>query len=188
MEKLRTYIHSLIDLSEEAWKVLNPALTRAEYKKDEYLLQEGQVCNNLFFISKGYCRTFYRKGDQEINTNFFFESEIATNMNSFWNGERSEFSIQACENISTIVFDKPTLLTAGQENHEIATLGRLCVHQTAAKLENHASLFKLLTAQERYEHVEKHFPMMLQRVPLNQISSYLGIARETLSRIRGRRA
>ncbi|HEY4194342.1 MAG TPA: Crp/Fnr family transcriptional regulator [Mucilaginibacter sp.] len=188
MEKLRSYIHSLIDLSEEAWNVLNPALTTAEYKKGHYLLQEGQVSNNLFFISTGYCRAFYKKGDQEINTNFFFESEIATNIESFYTGEKSGFSIQACENITTVMFDKPTLLLAGQENLEIATLGRLCMNQTATKLENHANLFKLMTAQERYEYLEKHYPMMLQRVPLNQLSSYLGIARETISRIRGRRS
>lgn len=187
MEKLRSYIHSLIDLSEEAWKALMPALTVAKYKKGHYLLQEGQVSNNLHFISAGYCRAFYRKGDQEINTNFFFESEIATNLDSFWTGNKSEFSIQACENITTVMFDKPILLAAGQENLEIATLGRLCVNQTAAKLESHAALFKLMTAQERYEYLEKHHPMMLRRVPLNQLSSYLGIARETISRIRGRR-
>ena len=188
MEKLRSYIHSLIDLSEEGWKALRPSLTTAEYKKGDCLLQAGTVCNNLFFITTGYCRAFFRKGDLEINTNFFFESEIATNNDSFWTGENSEFSIQACEKITTIVFDRPTLLNAGQENHEIATLGRLCLHQTAAKLENHVSLYKLMTAQERYEYLEKHHPMMLQRVPLNQLSSYLGIARETISRIRSRRS
>lgn len=188
MEKFRSYIHSLIDLSEEAWEAFSPALTDMEYKKGDYLLREGEVCNNLFFISVGYCRAFYKKGDQEINTNFFFESDIATNMNSLWPGEKSEFSIQACENGKAIVLDKEKLLAAAQENQEIEKLGRLCVNQTAAKLENHANLFKLMTAQERYEYLEKHYPMIVQRVPLNQLSSYLGIARETLSRIRRRRA
>ena len=36
MEKLRSYIHSLIDLSEEAWKVFRPALTTLEYKKGDF--------------------------------------------------------------------------------------------------------------------------------------------------------
>lgn len=188
MENFRTYIHSLIDLSEEGWRALNPALSTAGYKKGATLLQEGHVCNKLFFVSAGYCRAFYKKGDQEVNTNFFFECEIATNNDSFWTGGKSEFSIQASENTSTIVLDRSILLKAGQENHEIATLGRLCLHQTAAKLESHASLFKLMTALERYEYLEKHHPMMLQRVPLNQLSSYLGIARETISRIRSRRS
>jgi CRP-like cAMP-binding protein len=188
MEELQVYIHSLMDLSEDAWKALRPALTMREYSKGDYLLQEGRACNNLFFISTGYCRAFYRKRDLEINTNFFFESEIATNIDSLWGGEISGFSIQACEDMTTVVFDKLTLLKAGQENHEIATLGRVCANQMAAKLENHASLFKLMTAMERYNYLEKHYPMMLQRVPLNQLSSYIGIARETISRIRSRRA
>ncbi|MCW3464004.1 hypothetical protein [Chitinophaga nivalis] len=49
------------------------------------------------------------------------------------------------------------------------------------------ALYKLMSAQERYAYLEQHHPEILQRVSLSQLSTYLGIARETLSRIRGRR-
>jgi hypothetical protein len=61
------------------------------------------------------------------------------------------------------VFDKPRLIAAGQENQELATLGWLCGNQMAAKLESHASLFKRMTALERYAYLEENCPMMLQR-------------------------
>ena len=54
--------------------------------------------------------------------------------------------------------------------------------------EEHGNLFKMYTPTERYRYIEKNNPRLLQRVSLTQIASYLGIARETLSRIRAKNA
>ncbi len=187
MKNLLTYVDSLTSFSEENWNILSPALTTIEFKKDQYLLQAGKICDALFFVSKGYCRAFHDKDGQEINTNFFFENEIATDINSFAKGEKSEFSIQACEDLTVIRFDSKKLREAAKQDPEIEVLGRKCLQQIAIKQEKHAALYKLMTALERYEYLEKNTPEILQRVSLTQISSYLGIARETLSRIRRRR-
>ncbi|HEY1007227.1 MAG TPA: Crp/Fnr family transcriptional regulator, partial [Sphingobacteriaceae bacterium] len=40
-------------------------------------------------------------------------------------------------------------------------------------------------ADERYRHFIRLFPQLCHRVPLFMIASYLGVARETLTRIRG---
>jgi CRP-like cAMP-binding protein len=187
MDNLLTYIYSLTPFSEKGWDILSPALTTMQFPKDQYLLHAGEVCDALFFVSKGYCRAFYDKDGQDINTAFFFENDIATNINSFAKGEKSEFSIQACEALTVVRFDKKKLRAAAEQDPEIEILGRKCLQQIAAKQETHAALYKLMTAQERYEYLEKYAPEMLQRVSLTQIASYLGVARETLSRIRGRR-
>lgn len=187
MENLLAYIHTLVPLSGASLDILRPALTTLTYAKNQYLLKAGEVCNALFFVSEGYCRAFYDKQGQEINTAFFFENDIATNINSFATGEASEFSIVAAEDVAVVRFDKQTLRAVSQQDPQIEKLGRKCLQLIAAKQEKHAAMYKLMTAQERYEYVEKHSPEVLQRVSLTQLSSYLGVARETLSRIRSRR-
>ena len=186
MKDLSTFINSLTPFSAAAWELLNPALTTITFPKDAYLLEAGKVCDALFFISQGYCRAFYNKDGLEINTDFFFENEIATNINSFGKAEPSEFAIQACEALTVVRFDKTKLFEASKQSAEIETLGRKCLQRIAAKQEKHAAMYKLMNAQERYAYLEEHFPEMLQRVSLTQLSSYLGVARETLSRIRGK--
>lgn len=188
MQKLLEYIHSLTNFSEKSWETLLPALAKIDVKKGGYLLKENQVCVSLFFINRGYCRSYYNQDGTEKNTAFYFEGEIATNIQSFASGQKSTYFIQACEPLEAIVFDKQKLLTASQQAHEIELLGKSCLRLTAAKLEQHADLFKLYSAQERYEFLEQNQPELLQRVSLTQLSSYLGVARETLSRIRQRRA
>ena len=188
MNDLLKYIHSLTSFSTESWALLQPALTQHTFNKNELLLKEGQVCRSLFFIVKGYCKSYYEVDGQVKNTGFFFEHEIATNIGSFGSGQKSEFNIVACEPLTVIIFDKEKLFQAAQLAPEIETLGRHCIRLFATKQEEFSNLFKLYTPQERLEYIENKHPSLLQRVSLSQLASFLGVARETLSRIRKRRS
>ncbi|MEF9476604.1 Crp/Fnr family transcriptional regulator [Chryseobacterium sp. 1B4] len=187
MQNLLNYISSLTPFSDESWKMLLPALSERTYRKNELMLQEGESCNSLFYIDKGYCKSYYEIQGDVRNTGFFFENEIATNISSFGNGQKSEFNIIACEELHAIIFDKKRLFEAAAKIPEIETLGRHCIRQFASRQEEFSDLFKLYTAQERLEYLETRYPHMIQRISLTQLASFLGVARETLSRIRKRR-
>ncbi|MCJ7932898.1 MAG: Crp/Fnr family transcriptional regulator [Chryseobacterium sp.] len=187
MENLLHYIRSLTSFSDKSWDLLQPALSEKSFKKNELMLQEGKVCRSLFFMDKGFCKSYYEIDGVVKNTGFFFENEIATNINSFGSGRPSEFTIAACEEAETIIFDKEKLFEAAKESLEIEALGRHCIRRFALKQEEFSNLFKLYTAQERLAYLETQYPEMMQRIPLTQLASFLGVARETLSRIRKRR-
>jgi CRP-like cAMP-binding protein len=187
MKKLINYIQSLTDFSDESWALLQPALSKKSYQKKEYLLKEGVVCQSLFYIEGGYCKSYYEIDGAIKNTAFFFENDIATNINSFASGEKSKFNIIACEQLEAVIFDKQKLFEAAKLSPQIEALGRNCIRLFAAKQEEFSTLFKLYTAQERLAYLETNHPEMLQRVSLSQLASFLGVARETLSRIRKRR-
>lgn len=187
MDNLLKYIRSLTIFSDESWEVLQSALIENKFSKNEVLLRQGEICNSLFYIENGYCKSYYEINGIVKNTGFFFENEIATNIKSFGNGEKSEFNIVACEPMTVIVFDKYNLFQVAKDVSEIETLGRNCIRLFATKQEEFSTLFKLYSAQERLEYLEIKYPDMLQRVSLTQLASFLGVARETLSRIRKRR-
>jgi CRP-like cAMP-binding protein len=187
MKNLINYINALTKFSEQSWELLQPALTERTFKKNELLLKEGQVCNSLFYIDKGYCKSYYEIDGVIKNTGFFFENEIVTNIRSFGNGEKSEFNIIACEFLTVTVFDKQKLFQVAQQASEIETLGRNCIRLFATKQEEFSNLFKLYSVQERLAYLETYHPYILQKVPLSQLASFLGVTREALSRIRKRR-
>ncbi len=167
MNNLLKYIYSLTEFSDESWKLLQPALAKTMFKKNAFLLKEGEVCKSLFFIDKGYCKSFYVIDGQTKNTGFFFENEIATNINSFESGQKSEFNIIACEPLTAILFDKGKSFQAAKQANEIESLGRNCIRLFASKQEEFSTLFKLYSAQERLEYMETKYPEILQRVPLS---------------------
>lgn len=187
MDNLLKYIRSLTNFSDQSWELLQPALTIKVFKKNELLLKQGQVCNSLFYIDNGYCKSYFEMDGVVKNTGFFFENEIATNVHSFGSSQKSEFNIIACEPLRAVVFDKEELFKISKQVIEVETLGRNCIRLFATKQEEFSNLFKLYAAQERLEYIETKYPEMIQRVSLAQLSSFLGVARETLSRIRKRR-
>ncbi|ANH82620.1 Crp/Fnr family transcriptional regulator [Niabella ginsenosidivorans] len=188
MDALLKFIRSLTSFSDESWTLLQPALTKKNFKKNEYLLKEGQVCRSLYFIEKGYCKSYYTINGVVKNTGFFFEGDIATNISSFGSDRPSEYFMTACEPLSVTQFDKQLLMEAGKRSPEIETVGRHCIRLFAARQETFATLFKLYMAAERLRYLEENYPFMLQRIPLLQLAPFLGVARETLSRIRNRRS
>lgn len=187
MTSLLEYIHSLTPFSDESWTLLQTVLSKRIYRKNELMLKEGEICHSLFYIDKGFCKSYYEVDGVIKNTGFFFENEVATNISSFGSGQPSEFNIAACEEIHTLIFDKEKLFATARQSPEIEALGRHCIRQFATKQEEFSNLFKLYTAQERLEYLESKHPEMIQRIPLSQLASFLGVARETLSRIRKRR-
>lgn len=187
MENLLEYFRSLTEFSDESWNRIQPALSKKRFKKNEFLLKEGQVCKSLFYIEKGSCKCSFEMDGVTKNTAFFFENEIATNVKSFGSGLPSEFNIIAVEPMTAILLDKSELLQAAKRFGEIATLGHNCIRLFASKQEEFANLFKLYTPQQRLEYLETKHPQILQRVSLTQLAPFIGVARETLSRIRKRR-
>lgn len=181
------FLRSLTPFSDISWELLQPALEERKFKKRDFLLRQGEVCNSLFYIVDGYCKSYYEIDGEIRNTGFFFENEIATNVHSFGSGQKSEFNIVACETLTVIVFAKKELFEIAKQSFEIEALGRSCIRLYAIKQEELSTVFQLYSAEERLEYLENKKPEILQRVSLSQLASFLGVKRETLSRIRKRR-
>ncbi|PZR15558.1 MAG: Crp/Fnr family transcriptional regulator, partial [Flavobacterium psychrophilum] len=76
MQKLITYINSLVRFTPESWEVLKPVIRRETFAKGELLLKAGEVCDSLFFIEEGYVRMFRMEDGAEVNTGLYFEGEL----------------------------------------------------------------------------------------------------------------
>lgn len=187
MEALKKYIQSLTDFSEESFLILEDCITEFTIKKGKSLLKTGEICNSIFFIISGYCKSTYNKDGKDINTAFYFENEFATNIKSLREGSKSDYAIVACEALHMISFDKAALLNAYKKSPQIETFGRKVLEIIVVQQEEHSNLFKIYSPAERYQYLLENKPEYLQRISLSQLASYFGITRETLSRIRKKR-
>lgn len=173
-------------LSREAIDLFTDSAQVQVVKKGNSLLAEGQHCHHIWFIENGACRAFYSNGIKEINTGFFFENTFVTNLKSLRNNEPSEYNIQAMEGGVLWRWHKEGLFQLYRQSPEIAAFGRQWLEQLLIAQETHTHWLKKNSPEERYLSVLSGHPELIQRVSLTQLSSYLGISRETLSRIRHR--
>jgi CRP-like cAMP-binding protein len=183
---LQTCIAQILPLSDDDIALLAGYAISRKLKKGEILLKEGEVCRSFYLVENGYLRTWYDKNGVPINLNFTFEGNFTTNLKSFRSRRPSEINIEAGEDSLISVFNINSVAEAFGANPEIMRFVRRLAISLLLASEEHSDLFKIYTPAERYRYIEKNNPQLLQRISLSQIASYLGVTRETLSRIRAK--
>jgi CRP-like cAMP-binding protein len=158
-----------------------------KYRKRQYFLQEGEVCKYTSFILRGAMRQ-YRvddKGEEHI-INLFLEKWWATDRESLMNQTPSLYFVDAWEDTEALVATKTDLTNLIDKIPALGEWIRKLDTNAAIASQRRINAAISLTAEERYYDLEKRHPEFLQRFPQHIIASYLGINRETLSRIRSR--
>jgi CRP-like cAMP-binding protein len=153
--------------------------------KDEWLLREGQIARNIFFIESGLVRSVHVREGRDINLDFFVEGDYVTHLRSLRSRTDADYGLQTLEPTTLVEIGGSSLLGLYAVSAEIESFGRRLVEKMLMTQETQAHLFRLQSPAERYRYVVEHYPALLQRVSLTNLASWLGISRETLSRIRG---
>lgn len=185
---LQNAILKITPLTAEELSLLTNYFEKKELHKGDAVLKEGEMCRSLYFVEQGYLRTWYNKDGVPINLNFTFEDEFAVNVKSYRSRQPSEYTIEAGENAVVWIMSVPPVRNKISESPQFARFIRHVAIKQLLDSESHSDLFKIYTPAERYEYIEKHKPILLQRISLSMLASYLGVTRETLSRIRSKSA
>lgn len=183
---LKEVICGLGEVPESDWHLFESILRAEQVAKEDFLLAEGRVCQGIHFIVKGGVRTYCLLDGKEVNTAFHFEQDFVCELESLASGLPSGKFIQALEATETMFIPKAPMIGLYQTSPAFQELGRRILERVAIAEQQYSSLFTLYSPEERYSHILQRYPHLLQRVPLQYLASYLGVARETLSRIRKR--
>lgn len=182
--RFRKKLEMLSPLTDKNFKGLAAVMHEKHFNKGAFILKEGQVCNQYYFIFKGSIRRFGLKNGREVNVNFYFEDDIASDFESFRKETPSEFYFVAIEDCVLYYGVKAEVSSFFMKHASSHMLLFRFFQDLYFKEEEHSNNFKLLSPEERYQYLLKNNPKYLQRIPLVHLSSYLGVSRETLNRIR----
>ncbi|KAA6430307.1 Crp/Fnr family transcriptional regulator [Rufibacter glacialis] len=167
-----------------AWDALCKTLTKVEIPRNSFLVKEGMVCNNLYFLEKGCLRGYYNLDGKEVTYWFGFEDNFVTSFYSFISRKPSVENIQALEDSALWSISFEALNQLFDAHKDLERLVRIINEQYYIRLEERFMAMQFKTARERYEQLIENSPHILHRISLGQTASYLGISQETLSRIR----
>lgn len=181
---LRNTVSAIVPDSSLLCEALETIGERMDVSKGTTLLREGTICRHIYFVASGCLRMFMLTDGVEINTDFVFEGGFATSLRSLRTSSDSEVSIQAYESAEVYRFTGSSMLDLYKTTPGAETFGRSIIEGLLMRQEEHANMFKIFSGKERYQFLANNYPQIIQRVSLTQIASYIGIARETLSRIR----
>lgn len=186
LKSFKKYLTNVAQMDDETFELSAAFLKIITIKKGEYFIKEGKTCNNIAFINSGLFRIFYIKESIEINTCFCKENSITSSFDSFVNRTPSLEYIQALEDSELVALSFESLTKLYELNPKWQKVSRLLTERECLRLSNRASSLSFETAKEKYQSLLKYHPEIVQRVSIQHIASYLGVSRETLSRIRSK--
>lgn len=184
MQQLLNYFHTFQILSKDSQEQVLAISHLLHLKKNEILQPIGHTCKTIYFVQKGIARIFYYKDGIDITECFAFENQIIARVDSLFTQHPSQKGIQIIEDTELVAINATALFKLYDEYHDIERLFRKVFEQGYVDTINRLESLQFHTAEERYVHLLKEMPDVLQRVPLKYIAAYLGITQVSLSRIR----
>lgn len=184
MDNFLKYCNQLSRLDTIAQDDLLQNVTTKTFDKGEYLLQQDKVCTHLFFIDKGLVKLVSFKDGREFIMRFFAENVLFSEFESYLTQTTSKFMIVAIDNTSVTLLSHTTMETLRKKHHCIETLFGNLLSIATTKMTRRINEMLEENATERYNKFVQENNTIIQRISLGDISNYLGIAQQSLSRIR----
>ncbi len=183
-EPFKNWLKHISFLTTEDCALFEASLQTKQVAGKEHFLVEGKICSEIGFINKGCFRTYYLSDGKEINTRFVFENDFVVDYDSFLEAKPSRYFIEALEDSEIVTFNLQALFNAYNQSHNWERFGRMMAEQSYKLTTKRVESFLFLDGEQRYLDLLKNEPQIFDRVPLYHIASYLGMERESLSRLR----
>jgi CRP-like cAMP-binding protein len=176
---LFNHIQKFTTLDPAEIDLLESHLNISKVKKKDHLLKEGQVCDIMYFVTKGCARQYIinPKGVEQT-LQFAIENWWITDYLSYHNNTPSHFYIQAVENCDVIAIQKDTLESLLLQIPKLERYFRIVSQKSFGAAQMRIKFLFTMSAEERYHHFNNLNPEFVQRVPQYMIASYLDFSAE----------
>jgi CRP-like cAMP-binding protein len=184
-DKLRTHIVKKVQLTDEEFTLVTTFFIPKKVRKKQYLLQAGDVCKAIAFVSDGCLRSYTidDKGEEHI-VQFAIDGWWISDLQSMLTGQPATMNIDALEDSQMLLLERSSQEKLCRALPQVEHFFRLLLEGNYNAARMRISDLISSSAEDRYLHFLKKYPDIVQRVPQSQIASYLGITPQSLSRIR----
>jgi CRP-like cAMP-binding protein len=185
VDKFKQFLKNISPITDNEFAETISCFSEQNLQKGDYFVKQNKVCKHIAFILKGTIRTYYINDKAEATTSCFCtENNLTTSYKSFILQQPSNLILQAIEDTQMLVIDYENLQKLYAKSAVWQTIGRAVAEREYIVMEQYASVLNNETAKEKYLRLLKEQPGVLLKANIEDIASYLGVTRRTLSRIR----
>lgn len=173
------------ELTDEEIAFMLNCVTITELKAKEVYLKSGEVQGSLAFSYKGLLRVYYinDKGE-DITISFVKENNYATDYGAFISQKPSKYFIETLEPCLLINVPYDAIKECYAKFKNCEKYGRVIAERHLIKVQDRMNDFLFNNAEQRYINFVSNHADILNRISITHLSSYLGMKRQTLTRIR----
>ncbi len=186
MTRFIAFLNTIQPLSPALTDALLLAVLTEQLPAHQVLLRPGQVARRVYFLETGLVRGYSLLHGREISSWFMQAGDFVISILSFFTQQPSEECLELLEPAVVHSISHDQLQGFYRDFPEFNFIGRRLVENYYVRSEQRAQHLRSRSAAERYELLLRDFPTVFQRVAVQHIASYLGMAPETLSRLRNK--
>ena len=182
---LHKHIRKRIELTKKEFDLCCAFFSARTFQKRQFVLQEGNVCHHLTFVTQGCLREFTvdHKGEEHI-IQFAIPDWWISDLSSFLTGSPSTHSIEAVQDSEALMLEREAREEMLTTVPKMEKFFRLLLESNYVATHRRISDSLSASAEQRYLTFIKTYPALVEQIPQNHIASYLGITPQSLSRIR----
>jgi CRP-like cAMP-binding protein len=155
------------------------------FERKKILLEPGEIARRIYFIRSGFLRAYFIDEDgKECTTWFSTKGDLMASASSFFSQQPAKEYIEVLQDCTLQSLTWLELNAYYADFKEGNLLGRIIIQKYYILGEERAILLRTQRPEQRYNLLLKNYPQIEQQTTQQNIASYLGISRETLSRIR----
>ena len=186
---MNTYLNAVRTLcpnvSHTALNYLKSGLRVVELQPKHFFIHANVIQQEIGFVFQGLIRAFYIDNQgNEITVNFVQENRYATHYTAFITRTPGKYYFQCIEPTILVKLSYDHIQTGYDKFPDIERYGRLIAEEVLKFQQKRIENFLFDTAEQRYLDFIKENPDLFNRVSLSHLSSFLGMERQTLTRIR----
>ena len=185
MVGLNEYLISLNCFSPEQIQNISRLFKKQEIKKNEALVNTGEVWDKVIFIEQGLLRLYYLTPDgKEFNKGFFADNDLVWPMSPIAREEPSKFTVCGLENCQLLVAPFSVFETLIKEMSKWPEFSLPFIESLLNLKIRREAQFLLNDASSRYTQIRSEMSDYIERIPDYHIASYLGITHIAFSRLK----
>ena len=184
MTELANHIHTFFGIEQNDVSQILAFFKPIQLKKGDYFLKTGMTANKLAFVQSGMLREFVEIEGKEITKWITSKGYFVVDLGSFMFGQSARWNIQALTNCELYIIDFVDYQNIGKVVPKWVELEKMFITKCFSILEDRILQHLSLSAEERYNQLFEFNKELFNVVPLQYLASMLGMAPETLSRIR----
>ncbi len=181
---LRKHIEKIIPLTDEEFEFIFSHFKIRKLKKHQYIIQEGDFVKNDFWVISGLLKAYYTddRGKEHI-LQFAMEDWWITDYQAYFHKTKATINVDCIEPTELYYISLSDREKICKDLHKMANFFRIKSNNGYVALQERILTLLSTNSKERYNILLNKYPTLFQRVSKSLIASYLGVSRETLSRL-----
>jgi CRP-like cAMP-binding protein len=182
---LRSHIESVVKLTDEEFDYILSHFTPVKFKKHHSLVREGDLVKHEYFVLKGCLRSYITDGNtgKEFTYQFAAENWWISERDAFVNQTAATTAVQCLEDCQLLALSYDDRMKLGREIWKYEHYIAMKSNRGYVALQKRLQLLIMGNTRARFENFVQQYPDLYNRIPKSVIASYLGVSRETISRL-----